>query len=138
MQALEDALTVCLTPVAAPVAPVSSGTPVEEAFHAAAEGRLRRPPKVFRAPVNTGRAGSECRDKTTCFEAAKKAGTDELVLMIKSAAESDRRICYYPEDRESDFALGLDYKSTALDEGHARAAFYDTSPAPLHRRARAD
>ena len=147
----------------------------QAALHAAAEGRLRRPPRVFVAQANTVRAatgsgrsapsaqasadsadvsGQQTQDAeggndvqsappnaasssapvtgvaATTGEAAVAA--NKPVLMIQSSAESNNRMCYYPEDRESVFALGSAFTTTALDEGHARAAFYDVSPAPLH------
>jgi len=119
-------------------------------LHAAAEGPLRRPPRLPLAQVNNVRAatgsgrsaqsaqasadsanvsGQQTQDAeggnrvqsaspnaasssapvtgvaTTTGEAA--VASNNPVLMIQSSAESGDRVCYLPEGRESDFALGL-------------------------------
>ncbi len=143
-----------------PPPPLSQDT--QDALHAAAEGRLRRPPKVFLAQLNTVRAasgsGRSAQDALLTFAEASAGSADvsgqqtqdaqggncvqsaspnaassnapvtgvatttgeavvagtataaanKLVLMI---AESDDRVCYYPADRESVFALGSVFTS---------------------------
>ena len=139
----------------------------EDALHAAAEGRLRRPPKVFLAPANTVRAASgsgrsaQSAPLTSAQASAASAGVsaaqtqggngvqsaspsaatapvagvattreaaiagtattaaDFCLPMIRSAAESGDRMCYYPEGRESECALGSRFTSNALGTGHA-------------------
>ncbi len=149
----------------------------QAALHATIVWRLRRPPGVIVAPVNTVRAATGSRRSAQSAQASAGSATvsgqqnqdaeggngsqsaspnaanssapvtgvvtatgeaavasNDHVLMIQSSAESGDRMCYYPEDRESVFALGSASDTTALDEGPARAAFYDISPAPLHHR----
>ena len=147
-------------PATDPPPPLSQDT--QDALHAAAEGRLRRPPKVFLAQLNTVRAasgsGRSAQDALLTFAEASAGSADvsgqqtqdaqggncvqsaspnaassnapvtgvatttgeavvagtataaanKLVLMI---AESDDRVCYYPADRESVFALGSVFTS---------------------------
>ena len=128
----------------------ASFDPISAALHAAAEGPLRRPPRLPLAQVNNVRAatgsgrsaqsaqasadsanvsGQQTQDAeggnrvqsaspnaasssapvtgvaTTTGEAA--VASNNPVLMIQSSAESGDRVCYLPEGRESDFALGL-------------------------------
>ncbi len=143
----------------------------QAALHATIVWRLRRPPGVIVAPVNSVRAATGSRRSAQSAQASAGSATvsgqqtldvegvngsqsaspnaanasapatgqaavasNDHALMIQSSAESNDRMCYYPEDRESVFALGSAFNTTALDEDSARAAFYDISPAPLHHR----